>query len=167
MCACRSPGAPASDPATSWGTIEEDDPTVAVHTGPFDGVYQFTGVWFAPVNFTQIFPKDIILEADVQFWGEIEQAQYPYVQQQLAIEFKQSSRQISDGDFFYLFFLTSDGFVGMDKMTWVKDDGVFTTSATQLIDPVQGMNFKSGSMNHFRLNAVEIPSLCRSMMSWL
>lgn len=139
-----------SDPAQSWGTISDD----VVQAQNLDGVYQFTGTWFSIIELEQKFPKDIVLEGEIEFQGDIDMASSSASQQQMEIEFRQSSRQTADGDVFYSFYITSDGFAGINKYIWYHDVDVFLTRHEPLIEPQKIAGFKPEGSNHFRLHAV-------------
>lgn len=139
-----------SDPAHSWGTIDDD----LAQTQHLDGAYQFTGTWFSSIYLSQDFPKDIILEGDIEFLGDIDTASSSVSQQQMEIEFRQSSRQTEEGDVYYAFFITSDGFAGMDKYIWYHDVDVFLTRHEPLIEPQKIAGFKPEGSNHFSLHAI-------------
>lgn len=85
-----------STPAEGWGTIRADE----IQAQTWDGTYQFSGTWFTVIDFNQNFPKDIIMEGEIEFLGDIDQASSPTSQQQLEIEFRQNSRGTSEGDVF-------------------------------------------------------------------
>ena len=150
-----------SDTEKSWGWIEGDP---EVQAGLSDGVYRITGTWFGQIGLNQQggkgkapkFPNDLILEADVQFVGEAERAPLgPWWQNQIQFEFRVPTRQREDGDYYYLFCISSDGYTWIDKYISVSEgDGTLTTSRTKIMEPQRIGTLKLDDFNHFRLEAV-------------
>lgn len=144
-----------SNPTTSWDTIEDESPAFSIKSGPVNGVYQFTGLWFQMVDIEQNFPQDIIMELDIQFLGEIDQAEQPELQQQVSISFRQKIVKVKDGDYFYTLNITSNGYAWIEKNTWKKDEDVFLTDIVKLNDPQKINSFDMDGINQLRIDIIE------------
>jgi len=140
-----------SDPTKGWVEILEENEDIYVHARTEDGVYKFTGRWFASKGLGQTFPQDIIFEMDIQFAGEIEKTDNQIIQQQLNFEYRNSPDQEVNGDFFYNFIITGEGFFWFEKTTWESDDGVLLTNRVRLTEPQQIPDFKPEEMNRLKL----------------
>lgn len=143
-----------SDPATGWVEILDEDPDIYVHARTEDGMYKFTGRWFAPTSLSQNFPSDIIFETDIQFAGNVEKTDNQLIQQQWNLEYRNTPDYEGDGDYFYKFVITGEGYYWFEKVTWKSDGDVIITDRVRLIEPQQIPDFNPAEMNRIKLAIV-------------
>ena len=142
------------DAKDSWEGIVEKEEAVKLDARTENGVYRIEGRWFAPINMATKFPRDIILEADVQFDGGKEKSPAgAEMQNQIQFHFREKSgAQSHDGDISYFLALTNEGDAWIDKVICRKDEGVILCSNNHLVTkPKRAASFKPGDMNHVRL----------------
>lgn len=143
-----------SDLDNGWVEILEENEDIFVHARTEDGVYKFVGRWFAAKGLGQTFPQDIIFEMDIQFNGEIEKTENQLIQQQLNFEYRNTPDYESDGDFYYNFIITGEGFFWFEKTTWKSEDGMLLTHRVRLTEPQPIPNFQPHEVNHLRLTII-------------
>ncbi len=142
----------------SWGTIQVKDEAVFVHARQEEGVYRIEGRWFADISWKSNVPRDIILEADVQFSGGEEKSPAgAEMQNQVQFYFRdKTSVQHRDGDFYYFLALTNEGDAWIDKVICRKDEDVILCGNNHLVTkPKRAASFKPGDVNHVRLELNE------------